>query len=486
MQIKKFVIVLICVLSFKMLNAQQLTWAIPKKIKGRIIYSTILGAGKGKYFLLKYDKKSKQSFIIEKYNSELRSINHYEFRIEKDISISKVMYLNNKIFIFYSFLNKNNNKYELYVDILKDNLTKYSEENHLLSSEIRMPGEKLFIIKKDKYTDRFVVVSPDIFSKEEIRYKFTIFDSRLRVHFKNILVFNYQKGFKLEQIYLADSSIITITKTTAFEKPRKKKSFYTFREFDFARNNKNEYKLYYDSIIINNGIFKYDIINNTFLFIGLYSQIRSHGHQGLSFLKIFKDNDSAVVHFIPFNRQLINSLMGKKVNSPGLMNFYPRKVILRNDGGFIFLCEYFDVQQEVYQSDYNFNHPNTNYIRYYYQYKDIFIVSVNPNGKIDWTKIIRKDQVSINDDEGYYSSFLAGALSEKLVFLYNELGVNSSDLIYYQIDPNGKVKHNVLVDRNTFDGYLIPKIGYQVSNNEIIMPGYNRKRGFLLLKISFD
>jgi len=60
------------------------------------------------------------------------------------------------------------------------------------------------------------------------------------------------------------------------------------------------------------------------------------------------------------------------------------------------------------------------------------------------------------------------------------------NLIYYQIDPNGNVEHSILVDGNTFNGYLIPKIGYQVSNNEMIIPGFNRKKGFVLLKITFD
>jgi hypothetical protein len=180
-----------------------------------------------------------------------------------------------------------------------------------------------------------------------------------------------------------------------------------------------------------------------------------------------------------FSEQLESELLGKNTKKENLENYHLRKIVMRNDGGIIFIGEYFSVQREFYNDYYAIN---SNYVKYFYRYSDLVLFSISHEGKIDWTKVIRKEQVSMNDD-GYYSSFLIGAEKNKMLLVYNDLSRSNWHLVSNEIDPEGEIDSDILVGKNTFDGFLIPKNGKQVSENEILIPGFDRKKGFVLLKI---
>ena len=99
-------------------SAQTLEWSISEKVKGRVIYTEILGEINGSYYIVKYDKKIRQSFIIEKFSTDMKVLKQYEFRVDKDVNVEKMVVINNNVMIFYSYYDSRQKLYGLFVNIL--------------------------------------------------------------------------------------------------------------------------------------------------------------------------------------------------------------------------------------------------------------------------------------------------------------------------------------------------------------------------------
>ena len=123
------------------------------------------------------------------------------------------------------------------------------------------------------------------------------------------------------------------------------------------------------------------------------------------------------------------------------------------------------------------------YTRYYFYFYEISILSVNPDGNLDWHKVIKKEQISLNDD-GYYSSFGCEVTNKRMYFVYNDLSRKTSNVMLYEVNPHGQGEGDIFIKGSELDGYAIPKESVQVSSNEILVPVIKLREGFSLLKIS--
>ena len=99
------------------------------------------------------------------------------------------------------------------------------------------------------------------------------------------------------------------------------------------------------------------------------------------------------------------------------------QLILRNDGGALLIAEQYFVQEEYdrnqFYDPYYSNYYNRNYndIDYVYNYNDIIVVNIRPDGEIEWTARIPKRQVTTNDG-GYYSSYAMSIVRSKIYFVF--------------------------------------------------------------------
>ncbi len=97
-------------------------------------------------------------------------------------------------------------------------------------------------------------------------------------------------------------------------------------------------------------------------------------------------------------------------------------LILRNDGGALLIAEQYFVEE--YNQDryygYRYDYYNRGYINeYIYNYNDIIIVNIKPDGDVEWTTRIPKRQVTRNDG-GYFSSYAMSIVRDKIHFIYND------------------------------------------------------------------
>jgi hypothetical protein len=118
-----------------------------------------------------------------------------------------------------------------------------------------------------------------------------------------------------------------------------------------------------------------------------------------------------------------------------------------------------------------------------FQFNDIIAFSENPDGKMEWSSVMRKKQAS-EDDNGTYSSFLIMNEKEKLRFIYLDDISASGTLNEYVLSSMGKYTREVLFNQEDKDIMLLPKLGKQVSPSEVVIPSY-KNNALRLVKISF-
>ena len=462
------------------LTAQQTDWSEPQKVKDKIIYSEVIGANNGNYYIIRYNKKSKQQFIIEKYDKTLRLAKKLEFEVAKNISVEKILLLHGKIFIFSVTYNSELKKTQLFVNVFNDNFTAIIKDQTLIASDFKYSNRKNFYISKDMINNRILIVYPENTKNNSILYKLSILNTDLQKLYSNSFVIDTEKNYQIDQYQLIDSTIAIVYKTYKGNSDDPTNERFYLIDFDLMRNKQTQYKFADDTIFFNNLLIKYDIPNRTLICSGYFSYLGSENNAGIAYLKLFKNTDSAIYRSIRFPDELKNSILGKNNKKEKINSYYPKGIIVRDDGGFLFIGEYYKVQKEVYT---NYSSTSNMYdVKYYYNYGNAMLLSIDPNGKIDWQKVIRKDQVSMSDD-GAFSSLSVATTDIKVALLYNDISRTRTNLIFNAVEPNNTINNYIIVNGNSFNGSLIPKLSKQVGANEIIVPGFENKKGFLFLRI---
>ncbi|HRG89945.1 MAG TPA: hypothetical protein PLW44_13055, partial [Chitinophagales bacterium] len=85
---------------------------------------------------------------------------------------------------------------------------------------------------------------------------------------------------------------------------------------------------------------------------------------------------------------------------------------------------------------------------------------------------------------GAYSSFLVMNEKDRLRFLYLDDVSNNAVLNEYLLYSIGKTERNTLFNQEDRDLMLLPKMGKQISPNEVVIPSY-RGNSLRLVKIIY-
>ncbi|MFZ1612444.1 MAG: hypothetical protein WAU21_03660, partial [Chitinophagales bacterium] len=215
-----------------------------------------------------------------------------------------------------------------------------------------------------------------------------------------------------------------------------------------------------------------DNITNTVTAIGFTGDLNHNAMTGYVFLQIDPyDGEILIRNTEKFSPELLKSISSKTDKAEKYIPVYkPTQVIPRADGGALLVSEYFEKTTE--------NYDFTNYDPYYgyrtstrqvdyFEYNDVFLISLSPQGTIDWTNIIRKRQVS-KEDHGAYSSFVYANCIERLFFIYNEDISQNSNVIQYEMLADGTLNRKSLFNPSKQEVELRPQAGKQVAFNEVI------------------
>ncbi len=194
---------------------------------------------------------------------------------------------------------------------------------------------------------------------------------------------------------------------------------------------------------------------------------------------------SLKTNYTYFPKEFIAELTGREnVTNQNLFTFNIRKSMLRNDGGALIIAESFIKDSREIPVPVGIQPGYNNYrTSDIFQFNDIIAFSINPEGKMEWSSVMRKKQAS-EDDNGTYSSFLIMNEKEKLRFIYLDDISTSGTLNAYVLSSAGKYTRDILFNQEDKDIMLLPKMGKQVSPNEVVLPSY-KNNALRLVKITF-
>lgn len=127
----------------------------------------------------------------------------------------------------------------------------------------------------------------------------------------------------------------------------------------------------------------------------------------------------------------------KKQENLELYSFRLHDIIRREDGGAVLVAEQYRKYLVCTQSQSSLvSHCSTQY-----DYNDVIVVNIDPEGNIEWARKLPKRQHSV-DDGGRYSGFAVDVKDDKIYILYND---NRENLL---LKPGDKVKQFELKGKN--------------------------------------
>lgn len=225
----------------------------------------------------------------------------------------------------------------------------------------------------------------------------------------------------------------------------------------------------------------FDNFNNKVVIAGFYIERDAGSGTGIFYATIdIAKNDELV-----FNTKIIdnNSSNLKRERSlssgTGIMDYPIERIVIRNDGGAIVVAEAaYTTEYSYYDS---FSQSFTQRLEYHFE--NVVVISVNPDASVDWSAIVDKNQVSL-DDEGVFSSFCALVGSEQFLILYNDYISRRNKITPAIISSKGILSRGKSVPMS--EGFIIlPRSGKQVSENELLIPAY-KKRDLHLVRFTFE
>ncbi len=390
--------------------------------------------------------------------------------INPEADIQDVCIFNDSLYLFYALINKEYNKNGLFVQ--KINATKgMLDSAPILLDEISFDKKRnrgMFYIKKSKDGKLICSMYKQTDSEnEKLNISISVFDSSFAKTWSHKYKTDYYDGVLfLNDFKLSNDGKAFILTSLDLDKKLLRDKKYTLNVCSPENEKIISISIILDKYFINDLKMEIDYINNQVVLAGFYSELNSFSSAGITYVRISLFDFKPKLFTESFKAKFLNEFNTERTVNRGteLINYYIDKIILRTDGGVILLSES------------NYVTESTNYNSYYqlyttsytYHYDNILLFSINPNGKIHWESIVRKNQVS-EDDAAFYSSYIVNLDSDKLNIIYNKYIRKSTDIICCTINNRGENSEKVIIKENDHL-LLMPGGGKQISADQIIIP----------------
>lgn len=240
---------------------------------------------------------------------------------------------------------------------------------------------------------------------------------------------------------------------------------------------------------VHNGVnMTVDNVNGSVAIAGFFTDEDGNEAKGYFLRKIAHDTkaiEQKVDNY--FTRDMLFQIAGKDSSRDlsGLFSFKVNSIVLRQDGGALLITESQYNDQEIDNGPATFGPsagPNFRSVNVYY-FNDVFIINLLPDGSLDWFNLLRKKQVS-EDDDGFFSSYGLLTMDNSLKFIYNEEIYYKTNVNNYTVRPDGTVERGFMFNAGMKDIMLAPSLSKQISGNELIIPSF-RNRSVKFVKVTF-
>ncbi len=421
----------------------------------------------------------KQKPIIEYYNSKMKLVRSRELDLDykgKERFIKDVVMVGGRLWMLSFFYNEKHEKTYLFAQEVNKSTLNLTKDIVMIGEQDETNRERqdVFSLAQSRDSSKIVIFNRQPNSKDGQSFSLAVYDAdftqqwakeaKLPYGKKNFSVEDYQVDNK-GNVYLL--GIIYTEGSNRLE--RRGKATYQYDIVAYMKDETidvQEYKILLKDKFVTDLTFRI-ADDGDIVCAGFYSEKDAKGMKGSCFFKInprTKDMTSISTREFDFNFVTANlsdrsKMQAKaaidrddKERAPELFDYSLDKLIMRSDGGVILIAEQYFVEERMLNNNmygYNpyglYNSWNSPYYSswydpygyrsnrnnrrsdYYFNYNDIIVVNIQPDGEIAWTTRVPKRQVSVNDG-GKYSSYAMSIVADKLYFAYNENPKN--------LDPN--------------------------------------------------
>jgi len=529
-----FLFFTVCTLVLTM-NAQEvkLTWSPEIELKRKESISDIIYADKtGLMYTTVERKGGMMGFYkpttfksVEKLSSNFSPVFSKEITaFDDDYAIQDFYYIKNHFLIF---VNKH---------FKKEDQTKYYVANMDMNGNINGNAKEYFTANKDDFSETAsfsYYYSPDSTHllavaersvsfqgsgfgfkalksyksnmKKEMKFEIIDIDNTgKKLWNKTIQIENKEdRSVVIEQKAInAKGDIFFLIKEYKSDKPKetikdesgKKVPGYTYYVLKISDKGQTTKKFNVDmgKLYINSADLKINKKNDNAIISGFYNDQDNEVLKGLFYFEI--DNSNAVINknskdfpddFIQEFKKHKETKKDKKNNDndeDGLAKkFTVDEILPREDGGAYLTSEYF-YRYVVTTTTYNGNSTRT-VTTTYYNYFDILVVNITPEGKIDWFYRVPKRQTEVNIIR--YSSYISTVYGNNLYLLFNDNAKNmdidsdekakattnfkKGSCAMIKIGTDKSTSNKELFKNDDLEKILVPKKSVKMADNSIIL-----------------
>jgi len=483
---KSILYVLLLLLTNPVFYGQETSFSRPQKIAGKISDYEVLGHTDAGLLLHKWGERY---HAIEAYDMENLSLkwNKELFLPDKKSKVIGIVPYKNELLIFYTLKQKrityvyarkvSDDLHQLMPEVVVDTIQR-NFGSYGYSYQISVSKNKSFICLQRMTNDFNGISSVNCV----VLNKNLDILGRKNIPITNKLI-NEDNFLSNEgEIFLLDAQVkrVISNNNSLYDN-------FKLLRYNFATNKLSIVQIENVQYLLSDIKFEVDDRNNRIVAAGFYTEKQSNDISGYFYL--FIDLTAGIVSeqtFAPFNSEIIRRVSRNTLvrSRDQISNLRIRKLITRQDGGALLIGElFYTVQQNMPRS--TFDNFYARQLGTSYYYNDVLLLSINPDGTMYWGNVVQKRQSS-DDDGGYYSSFALVNNRSQLNIIFNEDISSTTNLNNFILDSDGQYTVSSLLRSKDYNVMIAPRYGKQVAPDIIVLPAFNERNDFMLLKIDFS
>ncbi len=356
-----------------------------------------------------------------------------------------------------------------------------NEKKHrnLLRFEKSLDKNKLMVMGQ-LHNDARRIVDEDEYARE---YDYLLFDIKNDTVRKGQIHVDENSVFRLKEMRVSSAgNVFLLGKQDLQLQGGKEATRFVLFKLDILADRLIEIPLNFGANFVADLTCKPDLQENLVI-TGFYSNRPGAELSGILFAKLEAvSNYVSIISYDPFSPQLLARYLSAREVARGreLADFFLDQMVQRADGGVMLLAEQYYVTTSGWRDAYGFYNTRTTY-----NYNDVLVFAISPQGKIEWTSIVQKQQQSPTPDELSYALMVGP--EDLFVFYKHTYPGTGTNIYYHTVNGAGQVSTPKAFFPNFQQNYTFYRRQCeQINNDEGLMVYYQpNSKTFALARVQF-
>ena len=449
-------------------------WGEELREPNNTFISKVIATGKYGFYTLRLKNNVNalsKHIYIEQYSNDLKLKRSQKIKLRykgKDRKFEDVVMLGGDLYLLTSFLNQAKKKNYLFYQKLSKSLVPSKRIVNIGEIDARNKiHDGSFDLVHSRDSSKVMIYNQLPYKKKQPeRFAFRVFDNKFQELWSKDITLPYNDDkFAVEEYRIDNDGNVYLLGVAYQDRSRVRrrgKPTYQYTILAYTQDGQDfqEYKINLTDQFITDLTFR--IANNGDLVCsGFYSERGNYSIKGTYFFRLNTETKEIYnKNLKAFDFDFLTEYMsdnkrrkakkaeaeGNKKKAPELYQFSLDELVLRSDGGALLVAEQFFVFERNFNNlnpawgfnNFGFNNGFNDFRNdFFYNYNDIIVVNIRPDGEIEWATRIPKRQETMNDG-GYFSSYAMSIVRDRIYFLFNDNSRNFE----YGANDNGDRLHN--------------------------------------------